>query len=276
MSISTHNYEEYLIDYLHGELQDEQVEQLEKLMHDYPHIKAEWELLQQCIMVPDSEIGYPDKTSLYRKPASTKLVNYKTYMAVAASLLLCLAMYYWQSSPTTQVPIAATKTTTPSTPPLPVAEDAEMPQSIVPVSNTSATIQAKKRPIHMARKKGTISPSIVTNSPQKSLDTPIVMIAQAPPKQEVATAESSPQTAMPTTESTLPIAIQTLQNIKHQEENLSSSQAAVVLNQQKSPKLFSLINSLLTAKDKVKERVAELSQKELIVYVGEKKLIQLN
>lgn len=97
--VNRDNYEEYMMLYVDGELNDAAQQELLEYIEQHPECAAEFQLYQQIRVQPDRTQVFPDKESLLRTmPAgrTMRLGNWKTYSAAAAVLLLVvLAAARW-------------------------------------------------------------------------------------------------------------------------------------------------------------------------------------
>ena len=74
ININISNYEEYLLSAVDGELSGDEMVALEAFLQQYPHIREELMLLESVRLMPDPELSFGDKASLYRT------VNYETQL----------------------------------------------------------------------------------------------------------------------------------------------------------------------------------------------------
>lgn len=77
--INRNNYEEYLMLYLDGELSSADREAVELFLKENPDLQEELEILQQAVLIPEAEIQFANKASLYRKAEGINLSNYQEY-----------------------------------------------------------------------------------------------------------------------------------------------------------------------------------------------------
>jgi hypothetical protein len=77
--INRHNYEEYLLMYVDGELSSSERVSVETFLESNPDLKEELELLRQTVLQPDEYIEFPARQSLYRKGEGIGLNNYQEY-----------------------------------------------------------------------------------------------------------------------------------------------------------------------------------------------------
>lgn len=77
--INRNNYEEYILLYLDGELSPDEKQAVDIFLNANPDLKSEFELLQQTILQPESNIEFAHKNVLYKKDAGINLGNYQEY-----------------------------------------------------------------------------------------------------------------------------------------------------------------------------------------------------
>lgn len=91
-SISTTNYEEWLLLYTDNELTADQKTTVEKFVAGHPAIQEELALLQKTRLDPEQAIFFPNKELLYRKEEKVRVIAiHWRKIAVAAALLLAIA-----------------------------------------------------------------------------------------------------------------------------------------------------------------------------------------
>lgn len=96
--VTAENCEEYFLLYADNELTLVQKQQVEQFVYDNPRYQQDFELFQQAVLVPESTVRFPDKSSLYRSEKDERVVviRWWRYAAAAAVLLVLgtLALYY--------------------------------------------------------------------------------------------------------------------------------------------------------------------------------------
>lgn len=110
MKITINNYEEWMIDYIEGNLSNDQRKQLAEFLEFHPELKAELELFEQTKLQPDSEVVFVNK-ELLRKKENGKVITMMSWVkysvSIAAALMVFIGVRYFNND-TTQ-PIAIKK-----------------------------------------------------------------------------------------------------------------------------------------------------------------------
>jgi hypothetical protein len=279
------NYETYLIDYLQQELTPEEEQAVLVFLKENPEIQAEFECLQKTILVPDTEIHFEPKASLYREvtPTMKAVFPFKKYLAIAAAVAgLFIALFLWKSKPTPEQHIV--KTSHPSQPsitPEPASSPAPMAVESTPQKETSTQpkiktltpfrrVQSNVQPVEtpnyvqheLPHKETTTNPNPVNEVPLQTPQTPINKISNEP---LLITKETTEKHSSNSDQDVMPLVA-----------NKSNTDRAVELNPKKQPTLFKVINGLLSLKHKVKKTKQTLEQTEVTVMVGNKVLFNIN
>ncbi|MBC9933638.1 anti-sigma factor family protein [Chitinophaga qingshengii] len=79
VEINISNYESYLLSYVDNELNDAELAALEQFLQQHPPIRAELELLQGVRVVPDEQVVFDQKATLYRH-TSAETMDYESMM----------------------------------------------------------------------------------------------------------------------------------------------------------------------------------------------------
>lgn len=81
MKIDVHNYEEFLLLYIDGELNASEMQQVENFAKAYPHVQAELNALQATKLMPE-EISFGHKESLFKTQTAQEITteNFKEKM----------------------------------------------------------------------------------------------------------------------------------------------------------------------------------------------------
>jgi hypothetical protein len=286
MNINLHNYEEYLIDYLHGELDPAMAKSMQALIDSNASVAEEYELLKQTIFTPDETIVFENKHFLLREDQENKLVvSYKKYYAVAAAIIgLLMGLFFMLKKDTTpdvvvtkpsiedtvllnhehepvqkqEEAIANTETKTPSV---------AVPQKTYsPPSNKTTPLQPKKENNPIIQQPIQQQPEqVIVNNYKENKPAPI----QTPP-------------LIDTTTNTVIAHDKQLPKVEEiQEKNPAiatheKSSRALELDPKRQPRLFKAINGLLGLKRTIKNTQKALANTEVVVMVGNKVLLNFN
>ena len=87
--INITNYEEQLLDYIDDELNNDQSKAIEKAAAKYPSVQKELGLLQKTKLQPETEVVFPDRSTLYRREERVRVISMTWFrVAVAAAIIL--------------------------------------------------------------------------------------------------------------------------------------------------------------------------------------------
>ena len=279
-TITTHNYESFLIDYLHGELAAEHVAEMELFLQENPAIAEEFKLLQQTIFEPDTTIVFEDKKSL-RKPAPSLIVRLKPYYSAAAIVIgvLC-CIYFLLRKETPSEPLASQTKTSLPTPsnvnntqqkdPLLTPEKIQpSPTLIKPLApsqstNNSILVKKSKQPIPTKTNATMHIPDLEKqiNEPEQQQ----MIVKEIPNKKDE-------PIQLPITQTNLKEGVQDAPAFAN---NIPADKQTIELNTRKQPKLFKAIAQLTRLSRKVKHTKEQLTENEYTVMIGNTKLFHLN
>lgn len=79
-NINISNYESYLLSFVDGELNTEEIAELELFMQKNPGIREELALLSAVKIQPDKALVFDNKANLYRGASALSLDNYEEYL----------------------------------------------------------------------------------------------------------------------------------------------------------------------------------------------------
>ncbi|WP_143308321.1 hypothetical protein [Chitinophaga vietnamensis] len=79
VDINISNYESYLLSFIDGELNGEELTALEAFLRQHPVIQQELDLLQAARLVPDDQVVFDNKAALYRSE-STVAASYESLL----------------------------------------------------------------------------------------------------------------------------------------------------------------------------------------------------
>jgi hypothetical protein len=282
--ITLNNYEEYLIDYLHGELSPAHIAEMELFLKDNPAIQEEYLMLRDTILVPDESIVFHDKTSLLKPIQVSFFHANKKYFAVAALVAgIVLSLFLWNEKKSTN-PIELVHTNI-----QPIdTKDSTANQTLAQVDTmtTTPTMIQKNTTTVIAVKQSVIQKTKTTPIHQPTLYTPKkeTIIAQVP-QEKLIPVDIDPKENHDSITNTTVIAKTNDVKIEHpiQEtmpsEPLTSAntpQHTIVLNTQKQPRLFNAIAQLARFSRNVKNKKNELAHTDFVVMLGNRKLINVN
>lgn len=98
MKITIHNYEEYALDYLDGNLDKQQLQEFEQFLDEHPTVREEIGEMG-AVDLPEQEIPVlPDKDDLLRASAIVRAFRKPLYVpvwSVAACLALLIGFFVW-------------------------------------------------------------------------------------------------------------------------------------------------------------------------------------
>ena len=137
--INETNYEEYFVLYGDGELNDEQRDGVEQFVYRNPVHQVEFELIQKARLQPDTQVVFPDKTSLYRTEDDDEKVFVIRWWRISAAAVLFVflsGLGWYMVSENPSSPAVATKTP---------SKKVEQPVDTKPAGRQEST--AKKDPV---------------------------------------------------------------------------------------------------------------------------------
>lgn len=282
--ITLNNYEEYLIDYLHGELSAEYVDEMEIFLKENPTIQEEFLILKETILIPDESIVFIDKKSMLKPVQVSFFQATKKYVAVAALIAgIVLSIFLWnENKSTNSIELVHTNIQPNDT------KDSTANDTIAQVDTISTApimIQKNTTPV-MAVKHSVIPKTNTAPAIQPTLHTAKkeTFIAQVP-TEKLMPVEIESTVKYDSEATTTLIAKSNEVNIEHpiqettQTEPLASAntpQHTIVLNTQKQPRLFKAIAQLAKFSRNVKNKKNELAHTDFVVMLGNRKLINVN
>ena len=89
--VNESNCEEYFLLYTDNELDETKKSAVEKFVEAHPSYKQTFQLIQLAKLEPDTDIVFPDKSSLYRKQTDDKVVPFTWWKMLAAAVILLMA-----------------------------------------------------------------------------------------------------------------------------------------------------------------------------------------
>lgn len=278
MNITKNNYEEFLIDHLHGELNGNLLKEMELFLQNNPSVKEEFELLQKTILVPDEKIIFQNKDLLLKNEKSTPLfITYKRPISIAASIVGIVFATYFFTQKSEDTTIAVNENKKIDT----VQTIVKMNDSIASTTNLPITATQKNTIVVVKKQtKTNIKSSNIYHQPKKKL---IEKLEQKNiPQPEIVVENKEiiiPQKETPFIENKLKEEMPTIIENKKDEAlvaNNTTSKGAIVLNEKKQPRLFQFINGIMRTSQKIQQKKEQLANTEILVMVGNKKIINLN
>ena len=110
MKININNYEEWMVDYIEGNLSEADKKELDEFLEFHPELKSELELFGQTKLAPDNNIVFVNKEML-KKHEVAKVIPMRNWVkystAIAAALLLFVGISYFNNN--SDEPIAIKK-----------------------------------------------------------------------------------------------------------------------------------------------------------------------
>lgn len=278
--INKHNYEEYLIDYLHGELHGELKLEMENLLDKDQEVKAEYDLLRHTLLEADETIIFEHKNLLYKKSEATFFVRYKRVFAAAALIAgIILSLFLIMQRSHTLLPEENPYTHQPSQKPAmkqdPLTHPADTPIAPkVVVSKTGSPARFNNNPVQP--KVHTIKPSPLPQ-PIKAQEV-IVKQDQTPiNKTDIQPIEHPvPVMIQPAVQAV--VAKADVPEIKPEisEAPVAADKKTWTFSERKQPRLFRALAQLSRLSRKVKHTKDQLTKTEITVMLGNKKIINLN
>ncbi len=93
--VNASNYESFFILYADNELNADQKTAVEEFVYHNPKFQSEFELIQEIKLVPDTNIIFENKESLYRKEEDDKVVPFRWWRIAVAAMVLLMAGLLW-------------------------------------------------------------------------------------------------------------------------------------------------------------------------------------
>lgn len=101
MNLNIKNYEEWMVDYLEGNLTKAQADHLMHFIEIHPELKAEFEAYQHTILQPDMQIVFSGKELLKKQEAGRVIAftNWGKYaVGIAAALMLFVGVKFYNAT----------------------------------------------------------------------------------------------------------------------------------------------------------------------------------
>ena len=107
--VTWENYEEYMILYVDGALNEADQKALLKFIHLHPELQGELKMYQSTVMMPDTTQVYANKEALLKPIPSGKIIsigNWRMYSAAAAvALIIWMAARWMQQGSTKEIDV---------------------------------------------------------------------------------------------------------------------------------------------------------------------------
>lgn len=278
MKINLHNYEEFLIDYLHNELSEADRLAVEQFLNQNQDIREEYERLCKTVFIPEDECVYPKKQELYQMKRIAPRLHYKKSFAAAAIIagLLAGALFLSREqhdkayTTDSNKPLQTSQTFTPSntTTTEQVATTIQPNQPKVVPTTVSPSAPARIKRMHKVA-------SNVEQGP-KTTETPLPHQVQ---QQEIAGMDKASETtptmaSLPPADSKSETPLQDI--VAAQEPATVQAESIIAINKHKQPKLFKAIAGVVKFTRKVKHTRETISNSGLTVMLGKRKLLNIN
>lgn len=191
-ALNESNYEEFFVLYHDKELFQKERNDVENFVAQHAELKTEFQLIGKAKLTPDNEVVYPDKTGLYRKEKTGKVISISFWRYAVVAVLLGFGLWisvpyftnHHETTPQTAQVNPAKKTEATTAKIIPKQTEDE----INPVA--ALTVKEEKKKIHVPVKKRssqvekqTQNPSVAQNeikTPSSSLTKPIQGLKKEP------------------------------------------------------------------------------------------------
>lgn len=275
--------QEQLIDYIHGELKGDDLQQFELILAKDEQIQQALHELKQTIVEPDLSIVFPDKTILYKNKSTFIPFFNKQYMAVAASALLILGIgWIWnQLNKVTQKPVIVHEVLDTNTQPvLPNNVSDSTPtkkqQQVVKLVSTTHNRKIKNSIVQTSLR----SKKEILQRPIENIITTVNQVEEEKHWIDNTTVINQPPSVdVPTpNEDHMYATDQQIQSPKTAPQSVASSHhnQSIVLSEANQPKLFSVIHKASKIIQTIRNTTHHIRQRELVVMVGQKKIFDFN
>ncbi|MBS1663555.1 MAG: hypothetical protein JST68_21110 [Bacteroidetes bacterium] len=185
--IAGHNYTEYFLSYIDGELIPKDRSLVEDFVRQHPSKKIELEQLRKTVSHPDRMIVFPDKDLLYKKEKDRRVIFfYRTLAGAAAVLLAVAALFLLRGHHTDTREVAKNLPIPPVNNPVKKEETAVTPATTAALYPTEAPKKEKKTSV----KEEAVVAKTVPVLPEKQESGPVeIATITVPENKNVITAE---------------------------------------------------------------------------------------
>ncbi|HAH25344.1 MAG TPA: hypothetical protein DCL77_16580 [Prolixibacteraceae bacterium] len=156
---------------MEGDLKDEERRSFKTYLADHPELKKESELMAKTRLIADTDIKYPHKKSLYKRPGAILWLNWAVRVAAVAAIFWGINSLFQTGSQTT-IPLSNQQIASVKTPPVvpakkvePTAKTMNTETGEKPVPKTQPATPHKSKPTNM---KFASTPEVTTANPVSS------------------------------------------------------------------------------------------------------------
>ncbi|GAA0532536.1 anti-sigma factor family protein [Chitinophaga japonensis] len=187
-TLTTENYETYLLSYIDGELSEKEEQALQQFLQQHPELQPALQVLQRTRLQPDPALRMPGKADLYRKTGNRGVIRPAWWWGAAAAVVAgCLVWLLPLQQNTDTVQTAPVAVTTPGAPENNGAGNTvPAPSRALPAPDPDAPQVAAHMPATRAEEEAAApaarQPAPVTNTPARQPSAITVAAAPAPAK----------------------------------------------------------------------------------------------
>lgn len=172
--INADNYEEYFLLYADNELNADEIREAERFAASTPALQQEFDLIQQARLVPEINIIFPGKSSLYKKQEPRRVipmpigVSWMRFAAAAivAGIILTAGILFFNKKTTGITPDIATKEKpSPALPAQPAEKLVTSPQQTIKQPPVAADNKENKNQL-VLQITGKLTPNVKKNKKQ--------------------------------------------------------------------------------------------------------------
>lgn len=227
MNLNLNNYEEYLLSYIDGELDDKETAALMQFLQQHKELQNELALLESTKLPIEEKISFPEKQSLYRKENKSQITSTRKIFplkqlswiaAVAASIAILISIYFYSGhSPQSAKKMASTE----------VNQNAKslIQNKLSSDKTNDQKIAEKETETHVVSQPDKVNPAKLLPSKNKNIYTE--KIKPAPSATLYAKATNNKSEEKPVTKPEQ-VELSTLPKIKIQSESISLNQPATL------------------------------------------------
>jgi hypothetical protein len=198
-TVTTENYEEYLLLQADGELSAEEASALEAFLEAHPEFRSEQEAYLSLRLVPDEAVVFEDRATLYKTAPPHRIPLTPWSYGLAAGILLMLGVWTLNRPASVDGPVLADRQSQPAAP---APARRTIPTSAAPSANAPAPpsiasavrVQPSRKPLPTSVPMG--KPAVAEQSAEPLVPVGDVALQMAP---EAQTARIEPSVIMPET-----------------------------------------------------------------------------